>query len=100
MNNNRKREQPLHTYLNNNRRKQNMAQREQLTLCVEHKWINTSENTSENTTLKNLVFSRWMFILQQKNNYETTVSDKYYEFDGEIQHQVVSELQRRYMARR
>jgi hypothetical protein len=29
-----KREQPLHTYLNNNnRRKQNMAQREQLTLC-------------------------------------------------------------------
>ena len=41
-----------------------------------------------------------MFILQQKNNYETTVSDKYYEFDGEIQHRVVSELQRRYMARR
>jgi hypothetical protein len=41
-----KREQPLHTYLNNNnRRKQNMAQREQLTLC----W-----NTSENTTLKDL----------------------------------------------
>jgi hypothetical protein len=37
-----KREQPLHTYLNNNRRKQNMAQREQLTLCLtqvnKHKW--------------------------------------------------------------
>jgi hypothetical protein len=38
-----KREQPLHTYLNNNnRRKQNMAQREQLTLCSsqvnKHKW--------------------------------------------------------------
>jgi hypothetical protein len=37
-----KREQPLHTYLHNNRRKQNMAQREQLILCStqvnKHKW--------------------------------------------------------------
>jgi hypothetical protein len=33
-----KREQPLHycTYLNNNRRKQDTAQREQLTLCSTH----------------------------------------------------------------
>ena len=95
MNNNRKREQPLHTYLNNNRRKQNMAQREQLTLCWtqvnKHKWKHN---------IKKLGLFKMNVYTSTKNNYETTVSDKYYEFDGEIQHRVVSELQRRYMARR
>ena len=32
----------------------------------------------------NLIFSRYMFILQDINNYETTGSDKFCEFDREI----------------
>ena len=90
MNNNRKREQPLHTYLNNNRRKQNMAQREQLTLCWtqvnKHKWKHN---------IKKLGLFKMNVYTSTKNNYETTEW-----FDGGIQHRVVSELQRRYMARR
>jgi hypothetical protein len=56
-----KREQPLHTYLNNNnRRKQNMAQREQLTLCSsqvnKHKWKHNIKNLfARELTLKKLI---------------------------------------------
>ena len=55
-----KREQPLHTYLNNNRRKQNMAQREQLTLCLtqvnKHKWKHNIKNLfARELTLKTLI---------------------------------------------
>ena len=55
-----KREQPLHTYLNNNRKKQNMAQREQLTLCStqvnKHKWKHTLKDLfARELTLKKLI---------------------------------------------
>ena len=44
-----------------------------------------------------------MIILQEMNNYETTRSDEFCEFDGEIikiQHKAVSQNQRKYMAQK
>ena len=44
-----------------------------------------------------------MFILQEMSNYETTRSDEFCEFDGEIiqkKHKAVSQNQRKYMAQK
>ena len=54
--------------------------------------LNTSDKHNIKTNLfayelrkqENLIFSRYMFILQDISNYETTGSDKFCKFDREI----------------